>query len=477
MSIQTEPVENQAATEQQEQAAGFRHVLKNRKFLLLWMAQLVSQTILHAANFGLVMLASEHEGGALMASLAVIAFVLPAVPFSALAGVIVDRLDKRMVMWVSNLARMLISLLMFAWLLYDRTNIWPLLALMFLTSLVGQFFLPAEGAAIPLIVGGRGLMPALSLFSVTATLSQAIGFLIIGRLIVGLFVPFTMPLGILSLDVHPIDMLFLIITVLYGVCVIFVLLVPPATFKEAHLQKKAQQPQSTSVKQMMQMLWQETVEGWQIMRANHLLFFSVVHLSMIGAIVALIGALAGTFVKIILERPAEDMAIVLAPAGIGLIGTSILMPHISKYISKVRLTNIGLIWLTIGFCMVPLFHWTALFFDPQHGSQSPLLFVSIVLLILSLGVAISLVTVPTTTLLQEQVTENGRARVLSLQFMIYSAGTIPILLFAGIMTEVLGLAAVVFLCAALVFGFYLWGRYYLKSGNVGNTDSVAETVE
>src|SRR5258708_3593267 len=173
MSILTEQTGKLVGPGRQQEVVGIQHVLKNRHFLLLWMAQLISQTILNAANFALVALVSARPDGALMASLAIIAFILPAVPFSAVAGVIVDKLDKRLVLWVSNLLRLGTMLLMFCWLLYDSSNVWPLFGFRFLTSLLGQFFIPAEGAAIPLLVGERELIPALSLFNITMTLAQA----------------------------------------------------------------------------------------------------------------------------------------------------------------------------------------------------------------------------------------------------------------------------------------------------------------
>src|SRR5437667_3080946 len=87
--------------------ASFRQVLKNRNFVLLWLAQLISLTILNAANFGIIVVVNDTTHLVVMAGLAIIAFTLPALPFSAIAGVMVDRLDKRMVLWVGNVLRML----------------------------------------------------------------------------------------------------------------------------------------------------------------------------------------------------------------------------------------------------------------------------------------------------------------------------------------------------------------------------------
>ena len=49
--------------------------------------------------------------------------------------------------------------------------------------MVGQFFGPAEGAAIPKLVKPKSLMNALALFNITFTISQALGLIIIGPLV------------------------------------------------------------------------------------------------------------------------------------------------------------------------------------------------------------------------------------------------------------------------------------------------------
>src|SRR5437763_6155054 len=84
------------------QTASFRRVLKNRNFVLLWLAQLISLTILNAANFGIIVLVNEVTHSVVMAGVAIIAFTLPAVPFSAVGGVGVDRLTKPLVLWVRD---------------------------------------------------------------------------------------------------------------------------------------------------------------------------------------------------------------------------------------------------------------------------------------------------------------------------------------------------------------------------------------
>jgi len=82
--------------------ASFSRVLKNRSFLLLWLAQLLSQIVFNAANYGVIAIVTAITHSTMMVGLAIVSFTLPAVPFSLLAGVYVDYLNKRLVLWVSN---------------------------------------------------------------------------------------------------------------------------------------------------------------------------------------------------------------------------------------------------------------------------------------------------------------------------------------------------------------------------------------
>src|ERR1700680_3451026 len=121
----------------------FRRVLKNRSFLLLWLAQLLSQVAFNAANYGIIALVTVVTHSTTLVGLAIVSFTLPAVPFSLLAGVYVDYLDKRLVLWASNILRAIaMGLMVFALLLNPHTIVW-LYFVAFIISLISQFFTPA----------------------------------------------------------------------------------------------------------------------------------------------------------------------------------------------------------------------------------------------------------------------------------------------------------------------------------------------
>ena len=84
---------------------GFRTVLGNRFFLRLWLAQVISQTIMNAANYGVIILVTKQVESFTATGGAIVAFSLPALIFAAPAGVMVDYLDRRLVLWLSNVLR------------------------------------------------------------------------------------------------------------------------------------------------------------------------------------------------------------------------------------------------------------------------------------------------------------------------------------------------------------------------------------
>src|SRR6266566_4160116 len=312
MSMITPETQSKPSSPPSPGIAGFRQVLKNRNFVLLWLAQLISLTILNAANFGIIVIVNNVTHSVVMAGIAIIAFTLPALPFSAVAGAIVDRLNKRLVLWISNVLR-----------------------------------------------AGTMLLIVISLlFNITMTLSQAIGFLLLGGLVSRIFPPFTLQLAGLTLHVQSIDMLFVLVAFLYLVCAALILCIPTRAFTEKHIERE--KSTSGEAGKALEKIWREIVEGWQFVRKDRVLFFAVIQLSVVGNIMLLIGELAGTFVQQVLHRPAEDMVIILAPAAIGLVGASILMPPITQRVGRIRLTVIGFIVLAVGFLLLPTSEWVAL---------------------------------------------------------------------------------------------------------------------
>src|SRR6266849_6015928 len=158
-------------------------IWQNREFLLLWLAQAISQTAQNAIWYGIVVLVQQRSHSSTQLSLAVLTLIIPSVIFGVLAGVYVDRWDRRRVLIATNLIR---GCFAFSYGLFGLVPGLPLSLLFvinFVFSTVGQFFAPAETAMIPTVVARKRLLQANSLFHLTFTASQLVGLVVLGPLL------------------------------------------------------------------------------------------------------------------------------------------------------------------------------------------------------------------------------------------------------------------------------------------------------
>jgi Na+/melibiose symporter-like transporter len=435
----------------------FRSVLGNRSFVLLWLAQLISQIGFNAANYGVITTVTTITGSAIMAGIAIICFTFPAVPFSLLAGVYVDYLDKRLVLWMSNALRAIASFLIVIALIWNPHTVTYLFILTFFISMVTQFFMLAESSAIPLLVGKSNLVPALSLFNVTLSIAQAIGFLLLGRLIEGIFPPFTLSLGLTMVYITPHEMLFAVIALSYVLCTLLILAIPRTNLGAlAHNDKKL--PRSPG-KEMWAIVQRDVKGSWQFIRRDKQLFLALLQVSFVSILLLVIGEQAGVFVQRILGLPVDDLTILFAPAGFGLVLGGLAMPLLARYVDKERIIAVGSIFTAAGLILLP----ASQIITRRVSFLQPWSLFIVGALAFVLGVALDMVNIPAQTVMQERAPEEERARVLSFQFMLYNAGSIPVLLFAGVISDTLGIDTVMYGLGAAVLLFQWWASRYNKT--------------
>jgi len=443
---------------------GFLTLLKNRNFLLLWLAQLISMTIFNASNYALLVLIEEVTGSTTLIGVAIIAFSLPAVLFGAPAGVFVDRMNKRVVLWGSNCLRAIATFGFVISLLLNRHQLIPIYLITFLISTIGQFFAPAEGSTIPLLVSEEELMPALSLFNITFMLSQALGFILFAPLVLSLLPTFT----IARIAIQPVEVLYAIVGLLYLVCAILITRIP-ATFFFA---RKSHDKLGTislggrfgtadaHAFGILGNVWSEMRQGWNFVRRNDQLFLAVVQLSFAGVLILVISELATPLVTDLLLLPASRMAFIFAPAGIGLVTGSILMPRIIRRLGKSRAILTGSIALAVAVLLLPLSTILARALQPHGWNTNPLLLFSIALLMFIAGVALDLINIPANTAMQELSPEWIKGRVLALQLMLYNLCSIPVILFIGAVADLFGLDRVLYLLSISIAVFGARSLYY-----------------
>ncbi len=437
---------------------GFLTLLKKRNFLRLWLAQLISMTVLNASNYALLVLIEEVTGSTTLVGLAIICFSLPALLFGAPAGVFVDRMNKRLVLLNSNILRAVATCAFVFSLLIAPGNIVPIYLLTFLIACIGQFFTPAEGSAIPMLVSEEELLPALSLFNITFMLSQAIGFILLAPLILSFLPSFT----ISGITISSIEILYMLIALSYAVCALLIGLIAPRSFRQ-----RPQETSNTITAQSLNIItniWNEIYQGWSFIRRNKRLFLAVMQLSFAGVLLLVIGELATPIVTKLLFFSANNMALVFAPAGIGLVSGSVVMPRIIKRLGKSRAILTGSILLAAIMVLLPLSTDLVRHLQPQRWDPNPLahplLLIVVALLMFLAGFALDLINIPAQTTIQEQTPDWIKGRVLALQLTFYNACSIPIIFFIGAFADLFNLDKVIYFLAICMLAFGFWGLYY-----------------
>ncbi len=425
---------------------GYRSLLRNRFFIRLWLAQLISQSIQNAANYGLLVLIAEVTGSSTLIGLAIISFSLPAVLFGVPAGVIVDRFNRRHVLWLSNLLRGFCALGFVVNLMIDRHDVLPIYLLTFIIAVISQFFTPAEGAAIPLLVDERELVNALSLFNITFTLAQALGFVLLGPVILNAVSSVTLSLGSLRATLDSVQLLYLIIGLAFFLCAVLTFLLPNRFF----VLKREALGARADVALIKQVLG-EIGESWRFVYRDRRLLIGVLQLSFANILLLVIGQLAPKFVGELLHRPPANAALVFVPAGIGLVVGSALMPRVVKRLGKTRSISAGIIGLSVTSILLVVSQHVAQQIDPVNWFNDWPFLALIMTLIFALGCELDLMNIPALALIQEHTPDTIKGRVLSLQSIIYNAASIPVILFIGGIADLYGIAAVMWVLAGMVF--------------------------
>jgi MFS family permease len=149
-------------------------VLRQRNFALLWFGGFVSNLGDFVLFVGLPYEIYRLTGSTLATAGMVLSFLVPSILLGSIAGVYVDRWDRRRLMIVVNLlqAASLLPLL-----LVSQLGLWVIYAVLVAESTISQLFNPAQIALMPsLLAGGKDeLLTANALSGVGRHLSRLIG--------------------------------------------------------------------------------------------------------------------------------------------------------------------------------------------------------------------------------------------------------------------------------------------------------------
>lgn len=457
MSLQTPLTENaqdNLADSISQQRAGYKAVLQNRSFLALWIGQIFSQIADRIIFVVFISLIVRHFGaGDRYSSFLYIAFTIPAILLTAIAGVFVDRWPRRTVLVSTNLLRAaMVALIPWA---ADATGGWAIYLVAFLISAATQFFVPAEAATIPMIVNRASLLTANSLFTTTMMAAVIFGF----------------ALGDPLINLFSLNQVHWAITTLFLLASLSLMLVktPPVCQLDDGLRP------ASNLQEAFSRFWQEIKDGLQFIAENTLVRHAMFKLATLFSAMVALCILFISFAKTYLfDDPmvaAQKFAYIIAFCGVGMALGAFWVGHSFHHARRGVMVFGG--FLSVGLCLA-LMALTG--HIPQHDYAfhmprlaSGFLYLEEVrftmrmlytyTLAVIMGVGASFIAIPLQALLQELIPEDKRGKVFGVQFTILStSSTLPVLI-AGLAVEQVGVQTMFLLIGIPIFVFGSVGLY------------------
>lgn len=424
-------------------------VLRNTAFLRLWLSQAFSQIASNMVNFALLLrvrnIVEIHDirQANTAISLVILAFSLPAVLFGPIAGVLADKANKKVVMGSTHLLRAVaVSLFLIIRPTWHVSSILIATYLVtFLFGIAGQFFAPAEGSTLPVLVPRAQLISANALFNLTNTAAQLIGFATVGPILVKL-------IGI--------DHLFGVTMVLFVICAGLI-----ASLPRVSARREGRNGQRTV--SPMRGLWRDIKEGLVFILQDAILIKAIAFLTLAATTFLMIAALGPDYVTRVIGLPKEDIGLIVGPAGVGVFTGVLVVGRVAKRIARERLIDLALTSAGINILILALAKGTLNLFWPGDGVPISVLTVICGFFAMLLGLSNAFILVPAQTMLQERSNEEIRARVYATFFTISNSVAFVPIFFAAASADLFGVVEVLVVVALIIitigaFSLLKWNR-------------------
>jgi len=304
--------------------------LRQRNFALLWFGQLISLTGDYVLIVALPFYTYQLTGSVLATGVMFLVQALPGLFLGSLAGVFVDRWDRRWTMIASDLLRA--GVLLFLLLVRSRDLVWIIYAVAFTEQLISLFFIPAKGAIIPNLVEEQHLMAANSLNSTSDAITRLVG----------------PPLGGALLALLGLSSTVFVDSVSYLVSAVMILLISmPARLLPAGEALAVDQKEETEQKTKSSMLvtlvgvWREWLDGLRLVIHERILLTLFVAGAIIMLSQGIINVLIVVFVKAILHGDASTFGLLITFQGIGMLAGAVLVGQLGKRLKPAYLLALG----------------------------------------------------------------------------------------------------------------------------------------
>jgi len=377
------------------------------------LSQFFSNVAFNMQHFVLIFIIYGLTRSNTAVSALILSFTIPAVLFSLISGVHVDRWDKRKILFSTNIIRGILILLF----LVPGLHVGFMYTLTFLIALATQFFLPASSAIIPLLIPRKLIMSANSILYLGVYGTIFMGYILAGPLLILLGKTYTI----------------LILASLFFISTFFIVFIKPKNYLY-----------SKEVPNLS--FFKEFREIFPFIKKTRRVLRALVVLTIAQAIIFMFAVLGPGYMSTILNVAVENLSLILvAPAALGMVFGAFILGGIGKRLEFRMLSAIGFVLSGIIFILFPI------------GGKVTLYLPIIIALSVVVGFAISLIFIPGHATIQVETTERLRGRIYGLlNALTGGVSFLPVVL-AGGLADLFGVGTVVISIGILmlfVSGFF-----------------------
>ncbi|MDE2867323.1 MAG: MFS transporter [Chloroflexota bacterium] len=170
-------------------------VLRHRNFALFWFSLVISHSGTWMQILVVGWLTDEMTRSAFWVGMVAAARGVPMVVLPFFGGVVADRMDRRTLLWITQVSQALLGLILAIVVAADVAQVWHFAVIAMLASIAGAFDQPTRQAIVPALVPREDLRKAIALHAVVFT-----GGALLGPAIAGLLVPVIGAAGVLFIN-------------------------------------------------------------------------------------------------------------------------------------------------------------------------------------------------------------------------------------------------------------------------------------
>lgn len=272
----------------------------------------------------LIGLVYQRAPGSSMQIAKILSFtIIPVFLIGPVAGVYVDRWDRRRTMYICDLLRAGLILCIPLFLFY-RQSFLPIYIIIFLTFCIGRFFVPAKLSIIPELVEPKDLLLANSLVNTTGMIAAIVGFGISGLLVQWLGAQKGFYFDALS----------------FLISGIFIFLISIRAVRTGgHRRERGRE----LVELIRKSLWDEIKEGFVYFAKNKNLRFTSIITFILWSALGAVYVVSIVFIQQTLKTVTGELGLLIMFLGTGLLGGALIYGRFGQRISPYKIIFVTLI--------------------------------------------------------------------------------------------------------------------------------------